>query len=134
MKAKTVAIILSVLLVAAAAAGCSGSPAAETGGAGSAARSNLYGEWTKSDWESASPEEKELAVIFLVEEAAASQGGDAEVVQSIIDQAEETLTAEQYDEIEGAITDYFDSAKEGATLQDALGDVRSTISKYVALG
>lgn len=93
-----------------------------------------YSTWTKSDWEEASPQEKQLAVLFLVEEAVASQGSDEEVVQSIVDEAEETLTDEQYDEIENAITSYFDKAKEGADLQSALGDVKGTISKYVAIG
>lgn len=133
MKKKVIGIILSVLLFAAVAAGCAETPPAETGTANSD-RSDLYGEWTKSTWEDASPEEKELAVVFLVEEAAASQGGDAEVVQAIVDDAEETLTAAQYSEIEDAITNYFDNAKDGATLQDALHDVEGTISKYVALG
>lgn len=128
---KLVAVTLLVLL-GALCAGCSGAPA-ETA-APAADRAALYGNWTKSDWDSASAEEKQLAVVFLVEEAAASQGGDAEVVQAIVDDAEETLTAEQYTDIENAISSYFDSAGPDATLQDALHDVMGTISKYVALG
>lgn len=130
---KALTLVLVALLTAAVAAGCSSAPAADASAAADN-RSDLYGNWTKSDWESATPEEKQLAVVFLVEEAAASQGSDAEVVQSIVDEAEETLTSEQYGEIEDAITSYFDSARDGATLQDALNDVKSTISKYVALG
>lgn len=131
-RTRTLAAVLLAVLVAVSAAGCA---AEETGSpAGSSGGGTLYGTWTSSDWDSATPEQKELAVVFLVEEAAASEGGDAEVVQSIVDEAEETLTPAQYSEIEDAISNYFGTAKEGATLQDALSDVRSTISKYVALG
>lgn len=110
---------------------CGAEPAPEESRGNSA---DLYGTWTKSDWESASPEQKQLAVIFLVEEGAASMGDDEEVVQSVIEDAEETLTAEQYEDIENAITNYFDTAKDGATLQSSLNDVLKTISKYVAIG
>ena len=126
-------VALLIVCAAVFAAGCSASPA-ETTAAASSDRASLYGNWTKSEWDSASAQEKELAVVFLVEEAAASQGGDAEVVQSIVDEAEETLTAAQYSDIEDAITNYFDTAGSNATLQDALHDVEGTISKYVALG
>ena len=130
---KTLSVILTALLLAAVVSGCAGTgePAESSTAQNSA---TLYGSWTKSDWDSASSEEKELAVIFLVEEAAASEGGDAEVVQSIVDDAEESLSAGAYSEIEDAISNYFDNAGDNATLQDALKDVRSTISKYVALG
>lgn len=129
---RTLLIVLSLALVALM-AGCSAS-------AGTPAQSvqrdsgEFYGTWTKSDWEAASPEEKQLAVVFLVSEAVASEGADEEVVQSIVDEAEETLTSDQYAQIEDAITAYFDKAGDKATLQDAVVDVRSAISKYVPIG
>ena len=129
---KVFAVCLLMVFTAALAAGCAGETEVST--APETNSGEFYGTWTKSDWENASAEEKRLAVVYMIDEAAASQGSDEEVVQSIVDEAEETLTDTQYTEIEDAITAYFDKAKEGAELQNALGDIEGTISKYVAIG
>lgn len=130
---KMLAICLLTVFTAVLAAGCAGTQT-ETAAEPQKNSGEFYGTWTKSDWESAGPEEKRLAVVYMIEEAAASQGSDEEVVQSIVNEAEETLTDTQYTEIEDAITAYFDNARDGAQLQNGLGDIEKTISKYVALG
>lgn len=132
MRHHAAVLLLVVLTTAAVLTGCAGTAAQPEAAQKNTA--DLYGTWTKSDWEAATPEEKELAVVFLISEAAASQGSDEEVVQTIVDEAEQTLTSDQYAAIEDAITAYFDKSKEGATLQDALNDVMGTITKYVAIG
>lgn len=132
---KTIAAAVLVLLVGILATGCqSGTGSASPDAAATKNSDAYYATWTKSDWENASDEQKELAVIFLVEEAVASQGADEEVVQSTIDQAEETLTADQYEAIEDAISEYYDKAGDEATLEGSLNDVMGTISKYVPVG
>lgn len=132
---RILAVLVAVAALAAIAAGCSqdGTPApAEPTPTKDTAE--YYSTWTKQDWENATPEERQLACIFMVEEAVASQGADEEVVQSIIDQAEESMTPEAYTAIEDAITAYYDKSGDNANLQDALHDVIGTIEKYVAIG
>lgn len=132
---RAIAVVLVLAAVAALAAGC-GQDAASQSPEATETRNTAeyYSTWTKQDWENATPEERQLACVFLVEEAVASQGADEEVVQSIIDQAEESLTPEAYSAIEDAITEYYDKAGDDANLQESLHDVIGTITKYVAIG
>lgn len=134
---KRILLIALSLVMAAMIAGCSADAQAPSGSEEASPTRDtgeFYGTWTKSDWDSASAEEKELAVIYLVSEAVASQGADEEVVQSTVDDAEESLTQDQYADIEDAITSYFDKAGDKGNLQDSLNDVMGTISKYVPIG
>lgn len=133
---KILAVILALAAVTALAAGCAQDASSSAAPEASETRdtAEYYSTWTKQDWENATPEERQLACVFLVEEAVASQGADEEVVQSIVDQAEESLTPEAYSAIEEAITEYFDKSGDNANLQESLHDVIGTITKYVAIG
>lgn len=133
---KTLTILMCVALAAVFAAGCSQTPSAASDDAAASPSKDTaeyYSTWTKADWDSATPEQKQFAVLFLVSEAAATMGDDEEIVQTTVDDAEESLTEEQYAEIEDAITKYFDEGGEKANLQDSLAHVRGTLSKYVPL-
>lgn len=131
---RLLAVLLAVAALAVAAAGCSQDNASESPSAAATKDTGeYYSTWTKQDWENATPEERQLACIFLVEEAVSDEGADEEVVQNMVDQAEETLTSEQYSEIEDAITAYFDKAGDKANLAESLPDVRGTIEKYVPI-
>ena len=131
---KTLTAVLCCILAAACVAGCT--QTADDSDTPTATRNTgeYYSTWTAQDWENATPEERQLACIFLVEEAAATMGDDEEVVQSVVDEAEETLTPEQYEDIENAVSAYFENAGDKGNLQDSLHDVLPTISKYVAIG
>lgn len=132
---KAICTVLCCVITVACLAGCSAtSGSTEPESTATKNTAEYYSTWTAQDWEEATPEEKQLAVIFLVEEAAATMGDDEEVVQSVVDEAEETLTGEQYEEIENAISDYFSKAGDKGNLQDSLHDVIGTISKYVPIG
>lgn len=132
---RTLTVILGILMVAACAVGCSQTDqSAQASAAPTQDSAAYYATWTKADWDNASEQEKEMAVIFLIEEAAATEGSDEEVVQAAVDQAEESLTPEQYAEIEDAVNAYYEKAGDKGKLEDSIGDLMGTISKYVAIG
>lgn len=132
---KILTVILGVLMVTACVMGCAqSSQSGEASAAPTKDTSEYYATWTKADWDNASDQQKQMAVIFLIEEAAASEGDDEEVVQAAVDQAEESLTPEQYAEIEDAVNAYYDKAGDKGKLEDSIGDLMGTITKYVAIG